>query len=373
MFTFPSYFSVGNALLMHLLLPGVKTYLQIAHFMFAFGGIISPLISAPFLSKPDIFNEISIILNGSNSANESINYGLMSANFTDSQPTLESLSRHVQNITLELAGNSEVYKAYTITAVLTLTSAIPFLVLFCRSDETTCPTSQNHQSEDEQAAPAKISNRLKIPVLVILCVVIAMYTATEDTFVGFLTTFTVKYFNWSKTQGAFATSVFWTSFAVGRFFGIFIVNLFRQVRLLYVYVMMINAAFVCLLVTSIYHIDEGIWLASAICGFGMSIFFPMFYSWIEETFFHVDGKLTGLIMTCACIGVIINPIILSRVMDTSPIWFGYMLIVESGLLLMVFLIAVYISRYFKQGRPSTDKDMVIDVETTDPLTDHTNL
>ena len=339
--------------------------------MFAFGGIISPLISAPFLSKPDIFNETSIILNGSNSANESINYGLMSANFTDSQPTLVSLSGHVQNITLELTEDSEFYKAYTITAVLTLTSAIPFLVLLCRSDETTCPTSQNHQSEDKQAE--KISNHLKIPVLVILCVVIAMYTATEDTFAGFLTTFTVKHFNWSKTKGAFATSVFWTSFAVGRFSGIFIVNLFRQVRLLYVYVMMINAAFVCLLVTSIYHIDEGIWLASAICGFGMSIFFPMFYSWVEETFFHVDGKLTALIMTCACIGVIINPIILSRVMDTSPIWFGYMLIVESGLLLMVFLIAVYISRFFKQGRPSTDKDIVIDVETADPLTDGTNL
>jgi len=351
---------------LHIFSPGLKTYMQILHFMFAFGGIISPLISAPFLSKPDIFNETSIISNGLNSANESMNYGLMSPNLTDSQPTLESLSGHVQNITLELTEDSEVYKAYLITAVLTLTSAIPFLVLLCRSDESTCPTSQNHQSEDEQVE--KISNRLKIPVLVILCVVIAMYTATDDTFVGFLTTFTVKHFNWSKTKGAFATSVFWTSFAVGRFSGIFIVNLFRQVRLLYAYVMMINAAFVCLLVMSIYHIDEGIWLASAICGFGMSIFFPMFYSWIEETFFHVDGKLTALIMTCACIGVIINPIILSRVMDTSPIWFGYMLIIESGLLLMVFLIAVYFSRFYKQGRPSTYKDIVID-----PLTGDANL
>jgi hypothetical protein len=75
--------------------------------------------------------ETSIILNGSNSANESINYGLMSANFTDSQPTLVSLSGHVQNITLELTEDSEFYKAYIITAVLTLTSAIPFLVLLC--------------------------------------------------------------------------------------------------------------------------------------------------------------------------------------------------------------------------------------------------
>lgn len=357
--------------MLHILSSGLKTYMQILHFMFAFGGIISPLISAPFLSKPDIFNETSIALNGSNSANESINYGLMSANFSDTQPTLESLSGHVQTITLELAEDSEVYKAYILTAVLTLTSAIPFIVLLCRSDESTCPSSQKHKSEDDQTE--KISNHLKIPILVILCVVIAMYTATEDTFVGFLTTFTVKHFNWSKSKGAFATSVFWTAFAVGRFSGIFIVNLFRQVRLLYTYVMMINVAFACLLVMSIYHIDEGIWLASAICGFGLSIFFPMFYSWIEETFFHVDGKLTALIMTCACIGVIINHIILSRVMDTSPIWFGYMLIVESGLLLMFFLIAVYISRFFKQGRPSSDKDIVIDVETAEPLTDHINL
>jgi hypothetical protein len=70
----------------------------------------------------------------------------------------------------------------------------------------------------------------------------------------------------------------------------------------------------------------------------------IFFSWTEERFFHVDGKITALIMTTAMIGVIINPIILSRVMDTKPIWFGYLLLIESVLLFLFFTIGVYIAK-----------------------------
>jgi hypothetical protein len=53
--------------------------------------------------------------------------------------------------------------------------------------------TDEHPKED-------ISIRLKISVLVILSLIIAAYTAMEDTYAGFLMTFTVKHLNWTKPQ-----------------------------------------------------------------------------------------------------------------------------------------------------------------------------
>ncbi|CAC5395645.1 unnamed protein product [Mytilus coruscus] len=354
------HYQIGNALLLHLLASEVKTYMQILHFMFAFGGIIAPLISAPFLSKDDPVESQSY---NRTTWNNTDNY-VFSQNTTGSQNVSHinaSEPFYIQsNLPIGTGSDSEVYKAYTISAVLTLLSALSFIVLYCRSDESTCPSLK---SENEGHKEEKVNGRIRVLGLIILCMIIASYTAVEDTYAGFLVAFTVKYFDWTKARGAFATSVFWTSFAIGRFCGIFIVNLISQVKILFFYSLTIIAAFICLLVTSLYQLSEGVWIASAIVGFGMSIFFPIFFSWTEEKFFHVDGKIASLIMACACLGVIINPIILARVMDTTPIWFGYILTVESAVLLIFFALAVYIARLVKLERLNhcKESDMVIEV------------
>ncbi|XP_063424372.1 sodium-dependent glucose transporter 1-like [Mytilus trossulus] len=354
--------AVGNALLIHLLASEVKTYMQILHFMFAFGGIIAPLISAPFLSTED-----SMELQSHNRTT----WNLSTDNYTFFQNTTGSLNvSHINTsqqiyiqskFSIGTGSDSEVYKAYTISAILTLLSALSFIVLYCRSDQSTCPSLK---SENEEHKTEKVTGRIRVFGLIILCMIIASYTALEDTYAGFLVAFTVQYFKWTKARGAFATSVFWTSFAIGRFCGIFIVNLIGQVKLLLFYSLTIIAAFICLLVTSLYQVSEGVWIASAVVGFGMSVFFPIFFSWTEEKFFHVDGKIASLIMACACIGVIINPIILSRVMDTTPIWFGYILTVESAVLLIFFAVAVYIARLVNLEHFNHDKegDLVLEVK-----------
>lgn len=364
---------VGNALLLHLLSVEVKTYMQILHFMFAFGGIISPLISAPFLSKQDLTNNVTHI-------KHTIHDNLTNSSGYFVWTTTQGLAMinnsehpwYSNNSTLDLTSESEVYKAYIISAITTLTCAIPFIVLYCTSSDTTCPTLKHENGQGERE---KIPIHFKISALVILCFIIAAYTAMEDTYAGFLATFTVKQFKWSKPQGAFATSVFWTSFSVGRFTGIFIINLFKQVKLLCAYSLMIMAAFVCLLVSSLFLIDEGIWVASTITGFGMSIFFPIFFSWTEENFFHVNGPVTSLIMACACIGVIVNPIILTRTIETLPIRFCYMLLVESGMLFILYLCAVYVARLIKQHRLQhhRNREIVIEVDTAEPLAQDTSL
>lgn len=340
---------------MHLLFDGVKTYVQIAHFMFAFGGILAPILSAPFLST-----ELSNNQNSSAQELSNITLAYVSPSVfyeTQTAISITNISRHI--LTTDTTGiKSEIYKGYTICAVLTLLSAVPFLVVYYKSDENACPTTKKDGTKETTET---ISLRLKALSLVILCIIIASYTALEDTYAGFLTTFTVKHFNWSKSEGAFATSVFWTFFAVGRFFGIFIVNFVGQVKLLFIYTVTIIAAFICLLVTALYQIDTGVWVSSIVVGFGMSIFFPIFFSWTESKFFHVDGKVTSLIMGCASIGVIINPIILARVMNTASIWFAYVLTGESILVLIVFSIAVYIASLVKKERSDTN-EIVIQVE-----------
>ena len=284
------------------------------HFTFAFGGIISPIISAPFLSQEDTENHTL----SSNSTSFSITEILPIAHINSSSTPVYVVMSNTSTPstrTSNIAFQSEVYKAYSIIAAVSLSSAISFLVLYFQSDETTCPTTKEVSSESHHKE--KLPLRLKVAVLIVLAFIIAFYTAVEDTYAGFLTTFTVKYYRWKKSRGSFATSVFWTSFAIGRFTGIFFVNFFRQARLLRVYSLLLISAFICLVLTSVFHKSDGIWAASIVAGFAMSIFFPIFFSWTEEKFFHVDGKVTALIMACAMIGVIINPIILGRVMETS--------------------------------------------------------
>lgn len=329
--------------------------MQILHFVFALGGIISPIISAPFLYKLDTTNQTvpPLIQLNNNSMMNSTGYSYVNATNSIGKHQFDELANMSTVFSNEPMfnpvddGESQVYKAYMVTAFMCFSSSIPFLVLYLQRNESKCPTSKTQTDEHPKE---NISIRLKISVLVILSLIIAAYTAMEDTYAGFLMTFTVKHLNWTKPQGSFATSVFWTSFAVGRFSGIFIVNFFRQARLLRVYSLMIITSFICLVATSFYHIGEGVWIASVITGFAMSIFFPIFFSWTEERFFHVDGKITALIMTTAMIGVIINPIILSRVMDTKPIWFGYLLLIESILLFLFFTIGVYIAKLIKKSR-----------------------
>ncbi|XP_052091038.1 sodium-dependent glucose transporter 1-like isoform X2 [Mytilus californianus] len=222
--------AVGNALLIHLLASEVKTYMQILHFMFAFGGIIAPLISAPFLSNDDPVESQSYNRTTWNNTN---NYTFFQ-NTTGSQNVSHinaSEPFYIQsNLSIGTGSDSEVYKAYTISAVLTILSALSFIVLYCRSDESTCPSLK---SENEGHKAEKVTGRIRVFGLIILCLIIASYTAMEDTYAGFLVAFTVKYFNWTKARGAFATSVFWTSFAIGRFCGIFIVNLISQLKYSY--------------------------------------------------------------------------------------------------------------------------------------------
>lgn len=308
--------AVGNALMIHLLPDEIKTYMQVLHFMFAFGGIVAPIISAPFLSSEQSsltsHTNLTIQLSFTGDNSSTLNYTTQS-DILNNVSMFNNSSQPLNNVT-------EVYKGYTISAVLTLLSAISFLVVYCKSDETTCPTTKGDHREEQKET---ISLRLRISGLVILCVIIAAYTALEDTYAGFLTTFTVQHLKWSKAEGAFATSVFWALFAFGRFCGIFIVNLVGQVKLLFIYTFTIIAAFIVLLVTSLFFINAGIWISAVVVGVGMSIFFPIFFSWTEEKFFHVDGKVTSLIMACASLGVIINPIILARVMKSAPIWFVY--------------------------------------------------
>lgn len=353
--------------MLHIFTQTVKTYIQILHFTFAFGGILSPIISASFLSSRNQNNDLSFnksevkIHNENTTLPFAVNFTLQQSNVSFNISEVFSQNEYDRG-----NGDSEVYKAYTIIAFISLSSAIPFLVLYILNNESSCPTSQIQIEEEKKEA---IPFRLRVSVLVILAFIIAFYTAVEDTYAGFLMTFTVKHLKWTKAQGSFATSVFWTSFAVGRFSGIFIVNIFRQARLLRVYSLLIIAAFICLLVTSLNLIGEGVWVASVIAGFAMSIFFPIFFSWTEEKFFHVDGKMTALIMTCAMIGVIVNPIILGRKMKTAPIWFGYVLLVESGMLFLCFSIGEYIAKLIKCSKQKShfERETMIKLETIDPL------
>ena len=92
-------------------------------------------------------------------------------------------------------------------------------------------------------------------------------------------------------------------------------------------------------------------------------------------FFHVDGKVTSLIFTCGCIGVIVNPIILSRTIERNPTWFCYILLAESCMLFVLYTVAVYLARFIKRKGLKNNRcqEITIETEISSPLAEDTNL
>jgi fucose permease len=183
----------------------------------------------------------------------------------------------------------------------------------------------------------------------------------EDSFAGFLAPFVVKQFGWDKVVATYVTSVYWACFGGGSLFAIFIAPLFVLSKLLCVYSFMVVSSFTCLLVTSLNGVDAGVWISACMNGFFMSVFFPLFYAWVEEDFLHVTAKVNALIMISASVGVIINPVIMGSLMQKAPIGFCYILLGESVLLLLVYIIGILLSNKTKHLRRFSKSNINITV------------
>ncbi|XP_059145271.1 sodium-dependent glucose transporter 1A-like [Physella acuta] len=293
-----------------------QVLMQLLHFAFAFGGVISPLYSEPFLTEKDEEDT-------RNCTHESWNV----------KENNNSLSSQPQS--------TNVLYAFIITGTCVILSSLPFLYFSVKD-------SIRRKKKKAVIEEKPVQRKLPLPVLLftllVLCLFYALYCCVEDTFASFLMTFLVKEYCYvTKSKGAHVTSIYWASFAVSRFLSIFISKFIIAVNLLFICCMLMLISFACFYISATFAVSDpnainAVIFFTIVVGLSMSAVFPSGFSWTEAELLKVTGCVSSCILVSASIGTMVNPIMLGYLMThLSNLWFCYLLLGETVALCCVFI------------------------------------
>ena len=136
------------------------------------------------------------------------------------------------------------------------------MLMFLKCDK---KLTQSNKDKDKYKR-SDLPRGLLLPVMVTLLLISFFCFSVEDTVACVTATYAVKQFGWTNSLASYVTSVYWTSFSLGSFSGIVIASCFPVLTLLLFYGMMLLLSTICLLVPSIYNIDTGLWVFTAVSG-----------------------------------------------------------------------------------------------------------
>ncbi|XP_062592025.1 sodium-dependent glucose transporter 1-like [Saccostrea cucullata] len=322
-------------------------YFSALHFAFAVGGILSPLAASPYVLSPDENGPQIIFPNSTNST-----HGLFEV--TNIYNTTNNSSAQTSTDFQE----SLIYIPYTMTTGLCLLTSLPFIVFFCISLE---KALEKDTTMEEVQNKRKPHQRLRILGFINMVIFMTVYVAVEDSFAGFLTTFVTSQLHWSNADGSYITSIYWASFAAGRFLGIFLVRWFSPAKMIFTYNCALLLSLLGFLLTSQHDAIYGIWIFTSLTGFSLSVIFPTVFMWTEQKFLKVTGKVASFFLVAASVGFMVNPPIMSALMENyTPMWFSYLLFSETVLLLVLYFSGLLISNRITTKRSNmADKELVV--------------
>lgn len=367
---FNCFFSAGNAVLISTFRneKSARSFMQTLHFTFAIGGIMSPIVTAPFLmSSQRMENNMTTHLENTTGIQNLFKNG--EASVTLKQNEFHYIDNPIDTTVIYDTANqaglgfqptSKLYQAYLISTGLCITAAIPFIILsFHKRTE----SRVDDESKGEERLQRKLPFVLKCLILVLMCCFLGTDNGIEDAYFGFFTTYTVKEYGWTKKKGSYAASVYWAAYAFGRFSAIFIVPYFKPSTLLRIYSKLLVVSVTGLFICTIFTFQSGVWIFSPIIGFAVSVFFPSIFLWTEEDFVPVTGRVASLLMFSAALGSMINPIIIGYLMDRfTPKCFVYITLGQSIALLLMSWIATFLSWYVKRYNRTIEIEIPINGE-----------
>ncbi|KAJ8314120.1 LOW QUALITY PROTEIN: hypothetical protein KUTeg_008681 [Tegillarca granosa] len=330
--------TAGNTLLVELWGKQASSYMQTLHFSWAFGSIISPLFTAPFLSK------LSAVVISNKTSSFHI------SNIT----CLQQIERHDStsnasfckwNNTVEIFNNTarfndssttefKLYIPYSIAAFLFMTASVCFLATYIQA---LC--SKNRKTGKTKINLAKNSY---------IEFIIFNYDLCFSIFGALLATFSVTRLGWSKVDGSYITSVFSGSLCAGRFLSIAVIKFLGSSKILLIYSTILCIAVAGFLISSIFTFEVGLWLTTAVVGFFGSAIFPGILTWTEEEFVPMTRRVTSSIMVGSSIGWMTIPYVTGILMDTfSPMFFCYVSLGISMVVILIYSTAYLLSRQLK--------------------------
>ncbi|XP_005089500.1 sodium-dependent glucose transporter 1C [Aplysia californica] len=315
-----------------------RALLQFIHFTFALGGMLTPLYTEPFLAEKDVSDDHTT------DSQLSINTTAVPYSLNTSIMENTSTSSHNMTISGDHQISSNVHYAFLITGILSFLASIPYIVLYFT--DKSGKSSSDGPSSDEKSR--KVPLPLRVFMIIVLCLLYVVYCCVEDTFASFLMTFVVnEYDHVTKSKGAYMTTFYWASFAVGRFLSIFLAKYMRAVRLMYLCSTLMIIAYSAFLVSAHFAAIDALTVFAGLAGVAMSSLFPSGLSWTEAELMPVTGWISSFILIGSSIGMMVNPLILGYLMEeVANMWFCYLLLGETLLMCVIFLFLLFFNRKY---------------------------
>ncbi|XP_033762130.1 major facilitator superfamily domain-containing protein 4A-like [Pecten maximus] len=291
----------GNAEVIKLWKKDSRTLVVGLHLVFNIGGVLSPIIIAPFLMKnPALRNSSDYkqdFSSNNNGANFTINqrYTLMYS-LTNSSTTSE-------NTTVELLGREEftsrIHIAFIISAIACLVVSCLFMFLhfskkFNLFKQSNNITTEVHDMDGNVSktdkTTFKISRTFKMVALFVMIAISTLCKAIDHAFAAYLSSYCVDALDWSTQVSSYLTSVYFVSVVIGGICGTIMTKVTSLVIYEGIQVVLVLVSFVCLSFSITYSSSVGIWIAASLFGFSKSVIFPLTLAWTNDTFIKISGE-----------------------------------------------------------------------------------
>ncbi|XP_067661056.1 sodium-dependent glucose transporter 1C-like [Haliotis asinina] len=331
-----------------------KPYMQALHFLWSLGGIISPFVLEPFLA---------VRKDGDNNTTRS--------SVMETQNRSYSVQEYVNasNISTEHHLQTRIIWPFLMTGLLTILSSVPFLIvfLFARQEK----HKDAAKALDGKRQGKMLPRKLLVLTLGLLGIFYFFLDEVEDSSVSFLTSYVVKQFKWTKVMGARITSAFWAAYAFGRLAAIVFIGYVSHMKICGLFFSFLILAQVGMIFAGMYLSNVFIWITACAVGFSISISFPAMLTWIEKDFVQLSGKIMSVIFISVGLGGMVNPQIIGHLMQvSSPLWYNYVLTIESVLLFLSFLMLVWlVKKVLSKHHSSYTITEDPTIENEEPLTE----
>ncbi len=218
---------------------------------------------------------------------------------------------------------TKVQFSFLIIAAILFVTSLLFMCLCCCAARTGRSLPGEALSEDYVIH--KESRGFRVQILILLFIFYFLYVGMEVTYGGLIMTFSVKYLDWSKSEGTMLTSVFWGSFAVGRGLAIFLAKCLSPAIML-----IVDLVLSCLalggLVMALDSNHFVLWLCTAMLGVGMASIFPTGITWAER-YMRVTGKATAVFVVGSALGEMALPALTGFLFQSAgAMWLMYVLL-----------------------------------------------
>ena len=220
-----------------------------------------------------------------------------------------------------------------------IASSLSFVfVIFGNHSRSCLKSSKQKKEETKQDGGTKpVKPSFRIPFLIGIFLFYMCYCVLEANYGNFLLAYAVEGLGWTKSMGATVTSVFWTTFMIGRGLGIIAVKLLSpQVMLGTACTLSVVSLLPLLLFANVY--PDVLWISSAAVGLTMSTIFATGITWTER-YVKVSSGTGAIFLTAGAAGEMLGPIFLSFLYQSFGIVsFVYIMFTSASVVLVLYVI-----------------------------------